>query len=119
MKKMITALMIGTLLTGCAIEESGTTAITTSPTPDTAWTASGDDIYLATVKMEYPAINATLSDQWLLEFADTTCAAMDEGMTIEELAIMVIQEEVDPTLIGYLMGAAVYSFCDRHSGFFD
>ena len=121
MKKAITGLAITTAMFGLAsctveVKESSNTPKTTSaPRETSAPVQSTDDIYITFLESEYPGVTYMFGGRAeLITLGKTMCQAIDEGMTIESLALMVMEYGHDPLMIGTILGAAVYSYCPEN-----
>jgi hypothetical protein len=115
-----TAIAFGVIaLTSCTVEVSPSED-NSRPTPTTEYVApsqSIEDIYLEVIYEEYPHLYSQMGDRALIEFGYTACDAIDEGMTMMELATMVSASGVDAVQVGFMIGAAVYAFCPENEWF--
>ena len=120
---MATSLTIGLsilALSACTVEvkdNSGGTERPVETAPYTPPTQSMDELYLQTVYDEYPYLYTQMGDTQLLQFGSLVCDAIDEGMTIAELAMMAVDSYADPEMVGFIVGAAVVAFCPENEWF--
>lgn len=110
------------LLTACGAKE--TVIIREVPketTPDTIPTyepMSDGEIFVETVEGAYPGTASTLGGKSeLIKFGNLVCAAIDEGNTLYDFANMAVDNNVDPEMLGFIIGAAIPAFCPENSWF--
>lgn len=72
---------------------------------------SVDDVYISTLRDEYPEVVATMGRSWLIEFGNTVCDALDSGITWTEIVLMGMDAELEMTMLGYVMGAGIAAYC--------
>lgn len=122
-KKMATSLTIGLsilALSACTVEVKENSGNDQRPTDTTEYippSQSVEDVYLDVIYDEYPFLYSQMGDSNLIQFGRIACDSIDEGMTIEELAMMAVDAYADPEMVGFIVGAAVYSFCPENEWF--
>lgn len=104
------------MLVGCGSKTVYVTE-TTKPITTTTQSYTDEDIYLSVIKNEFPQLSV-MGDSYLLELGYTMCGAIDEGMTLVDFALMVIDMGIDEYMMGYIGGAAIEAFCPWNQGFF-
>lgn len=119
MKKLaiITAVAIPMLLASCGtktivVEATTTTVEVTVPA------ASPEDVYFSIVLDNYPYIVNRNGRQWVVEFGNAACDAIDEGMTLEGLLNM-LDANTDGELVGFMVRHAILELCPRNQWFLD
>ena len=73
--------------------------------------SSNEDLFLATFKSEYPSEYYAIGEDLLIETGLLMCERIDQGITLTELASSAVANDLDPEMIGFLVGAAVSAFC--------
>lgn len=123
MKKVIAICAAGLFLASCGTK---TIVVEKSPdsTPAPAITQppvkeSPVQSYMDNIASEYPYEVARMGEKIIVEFGYTVCDAIDEGLTVEGLTVMAIQNDVDVEFIGFLTGAAVRDLCPDNQWFVD
>lgn len=120
MKKIIVTAMAAILLSSCGTKtvivekpvEATQPPVATTPPYD-----SDEELYLSTVRSEYPMVIESMGEQWVIEFGKIACTAIDDGLTLAGIATLAIQNNVDPEMLGYLIGAAIPAFCPENMWF--
>jgi len=83
-------------------------------------TYSKEDVFVTTINGEYPYVQSQLGGRAeLIQFGKLVCQAIDEGSTMADFAMMAVNNDVDPEMLGYIMGAAIVAFCPSNSWFMD
>lgn len=122
MKKLLALAGAGILLVGCGSKTvyvtETTKPVTTLPITTTTQSYSPEDLYLTVITSEYPQLNS-LGDSYLLELGYTLCDSIDEGMTLTEFALVVVDMGIDEYMMGYIGGAAIEAFCPWNRDFFN
>jgi predicted small lipoprotein YifL len=76
---------------------------------------SPEDQFVADVREAYPGITATETDGAILDLGQQSCAILDGGMTVEQLALgLVLSGLEDPEFAGTVIGAAIKNLCPEH-----
>lgn len=78
-----------------------------------------EDLYLNNVADMYPNLLNNLGKPWLINFATTICAEVNNGMTIKDLLNMTTQYDIDAEMVGFLTGEAIRNFCPENQWFID
>ena len=116
MRKLLALAGAGILLVGCGSKTVYVTE-TTKPITTTTQSYTDEDIYLSVIKNDFPQLSV-MGDSYLLELGYTMCGAIDEGMTLVDFALMLIDMGIDEYMMGYIGGAAIQAFCPWNQGFF-
>lgn len=125
MKKIMTVCAISALLVGCGtktvvVERTTTTDAGVQQTaPERNDTQYGVDNYINNVVAKYPGLINSLGRNWLVQYANTTCESIDDGLTLTGLAEMALGYNLDVEMIGFLTGEAIRNFCPRNQWFID
>lgn len=121
-KALLTIAILATAITACS---SGTKTVyvpqTTSPLSSPTTTQAPpniEDVYLITIRGEYPGLSA-YTDAYLLELGYTICDSIDGGMTLLQMVQVIQQAGVDPEMVGYIAGAAISAFCTWNMWFIE
>lgn len=123
MKKVIAICAAGLFLASC-----GTKTVVVEKMPDTIpepvvtqapVKESPVQSYMDNITDGYPSEVARLGKKIIVEFGYTVCEAIDNGLTVEDLAVMAMNNDVDVEFIGYLTGAAVRDLCPENQWFVD
>lgn len=77
-----------------------------------------DDLYTAVIQSQFPSEYSILGRDFVIKFGHLSCDAIDNGTTIEGFALMAQEYNVDPSLLGGLIGAAIPAYCPWNSGYF-
>lgn len=120
MKKAFLAITLSAgLFVSCTTKETVYVPQTTNPVIRTTTTQaqSTEDIYLDVITSEYPQLN-TMGDSYLLELGYLICDSIDEGMTLLDFGLMVMEMNLDEYMMGYVGGAAISAFCPWNDWFF-
>lgn len=117
MKKIIisSAIAFSLVLSSCGTKTiivEATTTTTTSPAK------SAEDSYFDVVLDNYPDVVNRNGRQWVIEFGNITCGAIDDGMTLNQLLGMV-GSNVDGALVGFMVRHAILEICPRNQWFLD
>lgn len=80
---------------------------------------SQEDIFLATFRSEYPEDYYVFGPDLLVETGKVMCDSIDRGMTLDDLAISIQENGLEPEMIGFLVGAAVNAFCPENMWWID
>lgn len=120
MKKLIIVLASSTLLIGCATKTVVVEKTTVPDTiPATDKTSYWEEKYISNVTKMYPNLINNLGRKWLIDYANTTCEEIDNGMTLVDLTEMTVNNNLDVEMIGFLTGEAIRNFCPRNQWFID
>lgn len=124
MKKISVALIsLSAIMVGC-----GTKTVVVEKAPDTTPApvitnpppkASPIQEYMDSITVMYPSEVARMGEKLITDFAYTVCDAIDNGLTVEGLALMAMQNDVDVEFIGFLTGAAIRHICPDNQWFVD
>lgn len=118
MKKLLIASAL--ILAGCGsktVYVTQTTQESVIQTTTTAYQPTTDDIYLTVIYNEYPATRS-LGDAYLIEVGNTLCDEIDAGLTLFDLSMIAVDMNIDPTMLGYITGAAISAYCPWNDWFF-
>ena len=122
MKKLIIAIAATVTFAGCTTErivvQQPEATTTLPPLPSTA-PQSAEDIYIDAIIAEYPSVVNSLGRSFWIEFGDTVCSEIDNGMTLEQLAILSVEYDVDAAMLGFVTAAAIIAFCPHNQWFID
>lgn len=75
--------------------------------------------YMDSVTAMYPSEVSRMGKKLITDFAYTVCDAIDQGLTVEGLATMAVQNGVDVEFIGFLTGSAIRYICPDNQWFID
>jgi len=100
-----------------------TRTATPTPTPTPAQTSNqlnltnsqAEELFLIVVRDKYPNETAFMTDSSLLEVAHNTCAALDAGVTVFQIALLAIEKGVDSGLAGGMLAGAIVAFCPQYT----
>lgn len=126
MRKTIVALVaaVAFLSTGCTIQvgpESAPTpvestqAVPESPLPDTLSPEDTDEIFLSTIRNEYPFLQ-DIPDSDLIGLAKDACAMFDAGATPQDIFDIIGSgggQQVQEAM-AYTIGSGVASYCPEY-----
>lgn len=121
MKTRITTIVIaGALLAGCGTKTVIVEATTPKTTPPVtaAPIKGGIEGYFSAVVEAYPNAVNIHGRKWIVDFGQIACDAIDEGMSLVDLAEMVPQGG-DVELIGYMVRQAILNICPHNQWFID
>lgn len=111
---------VAMLLSACTVEVPQSQPTPTNP-PAPVQTnppqISMEDAYIEALNMEYPSVVAIYGRSWAIEFGQTICDSIDNGMTLAELAAFSVEYEVEPAMLGYITGLAIGAFCPDNEWF--
>jgi len=121
MKKLLAISMSVIALSACGtrtviVEQVQATTTTQYMAPQQTAT---EDLYLNNVAGMYPNLINNLGKPWLINFATTICAEVNNGMTIKDLLNMTTQYDIDAEMVGFLTGEAIRNFCPENQWFID
>jgi len=112
--------------TACGMQTaSPETTVTTVTVPETTVAtlteSELEDAFVAVVASEHPALIAQMGKPFIIDFAKTICSEIDNGLTQEGLAQMVVDANVTHLAaeIGFLVGAGIPTFCPENQWFVD
>jgi hypothetical protein len=77
-------------------------------------TYSSEDRFVDNFKSEYPDFYYTAGRKLIIETGYALCESMNEGMTLQDLANSISENDLDPETIGYLAGAAIKDLCPEN-----
>lgn len=124
MKKIaiISSTAIVVLLSACTVEApQSQPAQTNAPAPvqtnPPAPAISMEDAYIEALNQEYPEVVAIYGRRWAINFGFTICEAIDNDMTLADLAMYAVEYDVEPAMLGYITGLAVGAFCPGNEWF--
>lgn len=81
---------------------------------------SNADIFVSMINDEYPYVQSQLGGRSeLIQFGKLVCQAIDEGSTLADFAAMALDNNVDPEMLGFIIGASIPAFCPENSWFAD
>jgi hypothetical protein len=121
MKKAILAILASVTLVGCGtrtVVVEATTPESTNPPVTVPESKGGVEGYFAAVMEGFPNAVNIHGRKWIVEFGQIACDAIDEGMSLSDLARMVPQGG-DVELIGYMVRQAVLNICPHNQWFLD
>jgi hypothetical protein len=115
-------LAAGVLITACvpptntpAAERATVSVATTDDWSPAEQRALNEQTFLTAVEIEYPSLVAQFGEDFVLEFGRTICAAIDDGLSMSDVALMALDNNVDVEMVGYVAGVAIYTFCPENS----
>lgn len=122
MKKVTTICIAALALAGCGASTTGSSyqaPETTQYVPQTTQTTYGDDdLFVAAVSSEYPAVMGQLGGRsQLIRLGNLICQAIDEGSTLADFAMLAVDNDVDPEMLGFIMGVAISIYCPNNEWF--
>lgn len=117
MKKAIALVSLVTFLSACAVEREVRIIEVEKTTTTVASPVSSEDIYFDVIASNYPDVANRFGKQWIVDFGRMMCQSIDEGLTLEGLALMAIEANVEPAMVGYMTGAAIEAFCPYNNWF--
>ena len=121
MKKIIIITALSLCLIGC-----GTKTVVvekepeiTSPPITEQYSGYTDDeeTYLSVIDEQYPSVISSMGEKWVVDFGKIACSAIDDGLTLQGIAMLALENNVDPEMLGFLIGAAIPTFCPRNMWF--
>lgn len=81
---------------------------------------SNADIFVSMINSEYPYVQSQLGGRSeLIKFGKLVCQAIDQGSTLADFAAMAVTNDVDPEMLGFIIGASIPAFCPENSWFAD
>lgn len=123
MKKALLALTSVIALGACTTErivervpDTPPPAITTPLVPSAS---EKEALYMESIASEFPSVVNKFGKEFVLNFGYTVCEEIDRGMTIEDLLQMTSAYDVDPEMVGYMVGQAIRIFCPENQWFID
>lgn len=118
MKKLLLAAAVAfpLILSSCGGTKTVIVEATTTTTEAPA--RSAEDSYFDVVLENYPEVVNRNGRQWVIEFGNITCGAIDDGMTLNQLLGMV-GSNVDGALVGFMVRHAILEICPRNQWFLD
>lgn len=127
MKKLLLASLVILPLSACTsktvyvtatTEKQKETITTDAPHQEELSQSDINDVYIATIDSEYPWVKDALGGRSeLIQFGKLVCQAIDEGSTLADFALMAIDNDIDPEMLGFMMGAAVIAYCPENEWF--
>jgi hypothetical protein len=121
--KTLKALQLGaavaiatSLFSACTVEvkENTETTATTGAPPVTA-APSDADLFVEYLESEYPGVSSMFGGSTqLVVLGRTMCDAIDEGMTIDELALIIMESGSDMQMVATILATAIYYFCPEN-----
>jgi len=87
--------------------------VAAKPSPKTTelTAAQWEQIYLATVKGQFPSETQYTTDAALLRVGHATCDGLNDGVSVLTAATLAIESGIDPGLAGGIIGSAIAAFC--------
>lgn len=96
-----------------------TETVTVKPeAPSTVPSSSKNEIFLSVLR-DHGDTYTGAPDADLIELGHQTCDTLDMGVTVEDMAAYMVQENIDPDFAGFLIGAAVGVFCPEYTNQID
>jgi len=114
--KLLTAAAVLLIIAGCTSNKTAETTTTTSTTTTVA--VSGTEKFFQAVIDEYPQLINNNGRAWVIQFGETACGAIDEGMSLTDLLNM-IGAETDGAMVGYIIRHAILNMCPHNQWFLD
>jgi hypothetical protein len=123
MKKhlLTTTLLAGTLVLascGASNQSQGNNSFS-APVATAAPYVNIDDAYASVIEEMYPTEYNSMGRSFIIDFAKKACNAIDNGLTLEGLAMLAQQTQVDAGLVGALVGAGIPAYCPWNEGFWN
>lgn len=78
-----------------------------------------ETLYIEAVSSRYPTEVSSMGKKMVIDFGHLVCNAIDNGLTVEQLALMADSNNVDVEMVGYLTGAAISYLCPENQWFVD
>jgi hypothetical protein len=85
-----------------------------APSPSQEPTAQDSATFLADVRERFPDETHGSTDAELLEIGDYMCQALDTEISIEDLALEMIESDVDPDFFDGMLSESIESFCPEY-----
>lgn len=105
--RYLVGMLVALSLVGC-----GAPAETTAP--DSAPSISKSDLYLNTVRDEYPELES-VDDSLLITYAKNTCDLLENGASGTDIFNAVLESGIDVEVGAYITGAGVQAYCPEYS----
>lgn len=128
-KTIISTILAVSFLGACTVEKTYVTPTTEAPSynePDDNsienMTSAEKDEFFISYLYTQPEVSWMITqngEAWMLDLGHLICDAIDEGMTLNELASMTLVAGADPTAVGIVAGSAITLFCPENSWFLD
>lgn len=121
---MKTKVFIPVAIAALFLSSCGTRAVVVEKTNETTTTTeyvapqSADDRYFGIVLDNYPHIVNRNGRQWVIDFGNTVCEEIDNGLTLEQLLGM-LSANTDGELVGFMVRYAILELCPRNQWFLD
>lgn len=110
--KLLAVAAASIILVGCGAKATVETTTTTT------LAKGGVDGYFNAVLNNYPDAVNIHGRNWIVQFGQVACDAIDEGMSLSELLNMV-PAGADGALIGYMIRHAILNICPHNQWFID
>jgi hypothetical protein len=113
--KLLALAAASIILVGCGSKSSTDTTTTTTTT---TLAKGGVDGYFNEVLNAYPNAINIHGRNWIIEFGQVSCGAIDEGMSLNDLLNMV-PAGADGELVGFMIRHAILNICPHNQWFID
>lgn len=122
MKRILAVAIAGLALSSCTTETVRVieqTPSTTEYIPPATQAVNPEQNYLNGLSADYPGEVSYLGKAKTIELGRLMCQAIDEGTTIQDLALMATTNNVDAGFIGAVVRESVENFCPENQWFID
>ena len=111
--RLLVGLIAALFFVGCSAQPVKTpTMIPTSPATAAPVAQTKDDTFIKIIRAEY---TTPMSDAELVALGKDTCSAFDQLGVETFVKLMFVSEgDVDPELLGYVMGASALVYCPEY-----
>ena len=114
-KKLLALATLVVLVTGCTAQSSVSKVTTPA---ETIPAKTGVEAYFDAVATSFPDSINVHGRKWVVDFGNIACDAIDEGMSLTDLARM-MPSNADLPFVGYMIRQAITHICPRNQWFLD